>query len=141
MPSFPAPSDAKIRRILTSVQTIALIGASAKPQRPSHEVMAYLQRRGYKVFPVNPGIAGSQLLGETVYARLEDVPRPIDMVDIFREPSALPAIVDSAIAVGAKVLWGQLGVVHAEAAATAQAAGLAVVMDRCPAIEIPRLGL
>jgi len=133
-------SDAEIRDILTSVKTIALVGWSPKPDRPSHGVAAFLKRRGYRVIPVNPGQAGQQALGETVAASLEEV-GPVDMVDIFRRSDLAGAVVDDAIAVGAKVVWMQLGVVDEAAADRARAAGLQVVMDRCPAIEIPRLGL
>jgi uncharacterized protein len=134
-------SDLYLRDILTTVRTIAVVGASPRRGRPSHGVMAYLQRQGYRTIPVNPKAAGSTIHGETCYARLADVPEPIDMVDIFRRSEAAGAIVDDAIAAGAKVVWMQLGVRDAAAAARAEARGLKVVMDRCPAIEIPRLGL
>jgi uncharacterized protein len=104
-------------------------------------VMAYLQRRGYRTIPVNPNAAGGPINGETVYARLADVPEPIDMVDVFRRPDAAGGVVDEAIAAGAKVVWMQLGVRDDDAAGRAEARGLKVVMNRCPAIEIPRLGL
>ncbi|WP_309663300.1 CoA-binding protein [Tabrizicola sp.] len=132
--------DAKIRDILATVKTVALVGWSAKPDRPSHRVAAYLAARGYRVIPVNPGLAGQMALGETVRASLADV-GPVDMVDIFRRSEEAGAVVDEAIAAGAKVVWMQLGVIDAAAAGRAEAAGLQVVMDRCPAIEIPRLGL
>lgn len=132
--------DAKIRDILATVKTVALVGWSPKPDRPSHRVAAYLAARGYRVIPVNPGQAGQLALGETVRATLADV-GPVDMVDIFRRSEEAGAVVDEAIAAGAKVVWMQLGVIHAAAAGRAEAAGLQVVMDRCPAIEIPRLGL
>jgi len=132
-------SDAKLRHILSMVKTIALVGASPNQSRPSYGVMKYLQAKGYRVIPVNPGIAGQDLLGETVYASLGEIPEPIDMVDMFRKPTEAPAIVDEAIAVGAKVVWMQIDVRHDEAAAKAEAAGLEVVMDRCPKIEIERL--
>jgi predicted CoA-binding protein len=103
--------------------------------------MAYLQRRGYRTIPVNPNAAGATINGETVYARLADVPEPIDMVDVFRRTSMAGGVVDEAIAAGAKVVWMQLGVRDDDAAARAEAHGLEVVMNRCPAIEIPRLGL
>jgi len=134
-------SNPDIRAILTSVKTIALVGASANPARDSHHVMAYLQDRGYRVIPVNPGLAGQILLGETVAASLEAIEQTIDMVDIFRASEHVPPVVDSAIAIKAKVVWMQLGVIHKDAAAKAEAAGLQVVMNRCPAIEIPKLGL
>ena len=127
--------------ILESVRTIAVVGASPRPERPSHRVMAYLQRRGYRTVPVNPNAAGDTINGERCYASLAEVPEPIDMVDVFRRPEAAGAAVDDAIAVGAKMVWMQLGVRDDAAAARAEAAGLKVVMNRCPAIEIPRLRL
>ena len=134
-------SDPYLRDILTTVRTIAVVGASPRRGRPSHGVMAYLQRQGYRTIPVNPNAAGTTIHGETCYARLADVPEPIDMVDIFRRSEAAGAVVDDAIAAGAKVVWMQLGVRDDAAAARAEARGLKVVMDRCPAIEIPRLGM
>jgi predicted CoA-binding protein len=134
-------SDDYLRDILTSARTIVVVGASPRRERPSHRVMAYLQRRGYRTIPVNPFAAGGTINGETVYASLAEVPDPIDMVDIFRRPEAAGAIVDAAIAVGAKIVWMQLGVRDDAAAARAEAHGLKVVMNRCPAIEIPRLDL
>ena len=134
-------SDAYLRDILTAVHTIAVVGASPRPHRPSHGVMCYLQRQGYRAIPVNPFATGDTILGERCYARLADVPEPIDMVDIFRRSDVAGAAVDDAIAVGAKAVWLQLGVIDEAAAARAEASGLKVVMDRCPAIEIPRLGL
>jgi len=133
--------DPYLRDILTSVRTIAVVGASPRRERPSHRVMAYLQRRGYRAIPVNPNAAGATIDGETVYARLADVPEPIDMVDVFRRTEMASGVVDQAIAVGAKVVWMQLGARDDDAAARAEAQGLQVVMNRCPAIEIPRLGL
>jgi hypothetical protein len=133
--------DPYLREILTSVRTIAVVGASPRPERPSHGVMAYLQRHGYRTIPVNPNAAGGKIHGETVYARLADVPEPIDMVDVFRRTSMAGGVVDEAIAVGGKVVWMQLGVRDDDAAARAEAHGIKVVMNRCPAIEIPRLGL
>lgn len=132
-------ADSDIARVLSATRRIALLGASHKPERPSHEVMAFLLASGYQVYPVNPGLAGQQLLGCRVYPTLAAIPVAIDMVDVFRQSQYLPAIVEEAIACGAKTLWTQLGVVDAQAAATAERAGLAVVMDRCPAIELPRL--
>jgi O-acetylhomoserine (thiol)-lyase len=132
--------DALIARVLRAVKTIALVGASAKPDRPAHVVMAAMQARGFRVIPVNPGVAGQTLLGETVRARLSDMAEPIDMVQVFRRAEAAPAIVADAMRIGAKVIWMQLGVRHDAAAATAQAAGLTVIMDRCPIIEFERLG-
>ncbi len=136
--SYP---DDYLRDILTSAHTIAIVGASPRRERPSHGVMAYLQRRGYRTIPVNPFAAGGTINGETVYASLAEVPEPIDMVDVFRRPEAAGAVVDAAIAVGAKIVWMQLGVRDDAAAARAEMRGLKVVMNRCPAIEIPRLGL
>jgi predicted CoA-binding protein len=134
------PDDSEIRDILTSVKTIAVVGWSPKPDRPSHGVAAFLKRRGYRVIPVNPGQAGQQALGETVVATLAEA-GPVDMVDIFRRSAEAGVVVDEAIRTGADVVWMQLGVIDEAAAARAKAAGLRVVMDRCPAIEIPRLGL
>ena len=134
-------SDAYLRDILTSVRTIAIVGASPRRERPSNGVMAYLQRRGYRAIPVNPNAVGTTINGETVYAKLADVPEPIDMVDVFRRSEMAGVVVDEAIAAGAKVVWMQLGVRDDDAAARAEAHGLQVVMNRCPAIEIPRLGM
>jgi len=136
--SYPDPY---LRGILESVRTIAVVGASPRRGRPSHGVMAYLQRRGYRTIPVNPNAAGGRINGETCYASLADVLESIDMVDIFRRTQAAGGVVDEAIAVGAKIVWMQLGVRDDAAAARAEAHGLKVVMNRCPAIEIPRLGL
>jgi O-acetylhomoserine (thiol)-lyase len=137
----PVPySDAQLRAILERVRTIAMVGASPNWNRPSYFVMKYLQNKGYRVIPVNPGIAGQTLLGEQAYASLRDIPEPIDMVDVFRAAREAPAIVDDAIAIGAKVVWMQLGIRNDEAAAKAEAAGIEVVMNRCPKIEFGRLG-
>jgi uncharacterized protein len=133
--------DAYLRDILTSVRTIAIVGASPRPNRPSHRVMHFLQRHGYRAIPVNPFAAGSDILGERVYANLAEIGEAIDMVDIFRRSELAGAAVDDAIAIHAKVVWMQLDVRDDEAALRAEAQGLKVVMDRCPAIEIPRLGL
>jgi len=133
--------DPYLRDILTSVRTIAVVGASPRHERPSHRVMAYLQRRGYRTIPVNPNAVGATINGETVYAKLADVPEPIDMVDVFRRSEMAGGVVDEAIAAGAKVVWMQLGVSDDDAAARAEAQGLKVIMNRCPAIEIPRLRL
>jgi len=137
----PIPySDAQLRAILQRVKTIAMVGASSNWNRPSYFVMKYLQGKGYRVIPVNPGIAGQSLLGEKVYASLRDVPEPVDMVDVFRPARDAPAIVEDAIEIGAKVVWMQLGIRNDAAAATAEKAGIEVVMNRCPKIEFGRLG-
>jgi len=136
--SYP---DTYLRGILESVRTIAVVGASPRRERPSHRVMAYLQRRGYRAIPVNPNATGSTINGEKVYASLAEVLEPVDMVDVFRRTEAAGGVADEAIAIGAKVVWMQLGVRDDAAAARAEMAGLKVVMNRCPAIEIPRLGL
>ncbi|CPR19287.1 Succinyl-CoA synthetase, alpha subunit-related enzymes [Brenneria goodwinii] len=133
--------DSDIESVLKTVKTIALVGASEKPMRPSYGVMAYLLEQGYEVIPVSPKLAGQTLQGQKVYASLNDIPQHIDMVDVFRQPDAAYDIAKEAIDIGAKVLWLQLGVVNEQAAALARNAGLQVVMDRCPKIEIPRLGL
>src|SRR5215469_7054698 len=139
-PAPPAYSDAKLRAILSRVRAIAMVGASAHWNRPSYFVMKYLQGKGYRVIPVNPGIAGQALLGEKVYASLREVPEPVDMVDVFRPSRDVSAIVEDAIAIGAKVVWMQLGIRNDAAAATAEKAGIEVVMNRCPKIEFGRLG-
>ena len=136
---IPYP-DAKLRRILADVRVIALVGASSNWNRPSYFVMKYLQGKGYRVIPVNPALAGRELLGQRVYASLRDIPEPVDMVDVFRASDQVDPIVDDAIAIGARVLWMQLGVRNDEAGARAEAAGLEVVMNRCPKIEFGRLG-
>ena len=133
-------TDAEIRDILTRVKTIAVVGWSPKPDRPSHGVAAFLKRQGYRVIPVNPGQAGQEALGETVVATLAEA-GPVDMVDVFRRSEEAGAVADEAVRLGAKVVWMQLGVVDEAAALRARAAGVQVVMNRCPAIEIPRLGL
>jgi predicted CoA-binding protein len=135
------PTETTIRRIFSGPRRIALVGASPRPDRDSHHVMQFLQQRGHRVIPVNPACAGQTILGETVRASLEEVGPPIDLVDVFRRSDAAGEVVDEAIALGARAVWLQLGVIDEAAAARARAAGLDVVMDRCPAIEIPRLGL
>jgi predicted CoA-binding protein len=134
------PSD-YIRNILQSVKTIALVGASANEVRPSYFVMKYLIDKGYEVIPVNPGLAGQQILGQTVYASLRDIPRPVDMVDIFRNSDAAGPITDEALALSPKprVIWMQLSVRNDEAAARAEAEGLQVIMNRCPKMEYGKL--
>ena len=136
---LPYP-DAKIRSILERVKTIAMVGASPNWNRPSYFVMKYLQGKGYRVIPVNPAIAGKTLLGETAYASLRDIPDKVDMVDMFRLAEEAPGVVADAIAIGAKVVWMQLGIRNDEAAATAETAGIEVIMNRCPKIEFGRLG-
>jgi predicted CoA-binding protein len=134
-------SDAYLRDILTGAHTIAVVGASPRPHRPSHRVMRFLQCHGYRAIPVNPFAAGGDLLGEKVYASLAEIPEPVDMVDIFRRSELAGTAVDEAIAIGAKSVWMQLDVRDDAAAARAEARGIRVVMNRCPAIEIPRLCL
>jgi len=136
-------SDAYIAGILNSVRTIAMVGASPNPERPSHGVLRYLLGKGYHVIPVNPGQAGKKILGQTVYARLADIPEPIDMVDVFRASNAVPAVVDEVLALDPlpKVVWMQLGVRSDEAAKRAENAGIRVVMNRCPKIELARLSI
>jgi uncharacterized protein len=133
--------DDYLRDILTSAKTIAVVGASPRSHRASHRVMQFLQARGYRCIPVNPLAMGSEINGERVYARLADIGEPIDMVDIFRRSELAGAAVDEAIAIGAKSVWMQLDVRDDAAARRAEVQGLKVVMNRCPAIEIPRLGL
>ncbi len=133
--------DDGIRTLLSEARTVALVGASDRPDRASYGVMAFLQVQGYRVIPVNPQITGEHLHGEFVFRDLDQIGEPIDIVDIFRNSAAAGEAVDAAIAAGAKAVWMQLGVVNEDAAARAEAAGLQVVMDRCPKIEIPRLGI
>lgn len=134
-------TDAVMAAVLRGTRTIALVGASADPARPSFGVMHFLLGRGYRVFPVNPGLAGGMIQGRRVYGRLADVPEPVDMVDVFRKSEAAGAVVDDALALEPlpRVVWMQLGVRDDAAAARAEAAGLTVVMDRCPKIEYRRL--
>ncbi|WP_303289793.1 CoA-binding protein [Marinobacter sp. SS5-14b] len=138
---MPSNSPDQIRDLLASVRTIALVGASEKTNRPSHEVMEFLQHRGYRVIPVNPRLAGKQVLGETVYADLASLPEPVDMAELFLAPERTDAVIDQAIAENIPVLWLQIGVINEVGAARAETAGLKVVMDRCPKQEIPRLGI
>jgi len=134
-------SDDLIRGILKSTKTIALVGASANDARPSYFVLKYLLGRGYRLFPVNPGLAGQEILGAKVYTSLKDIPEPLDMVEIFRNSAAAGPIVDEALALDPlpKVIWMQLSVRNDEAAAKAEARGLTVIMNRCPKIEYGRL--
>jgi uncharacterized protein len=132
-------SDAYIRDILVSNRTIAMVGASSNTSRPSYFAMKYLQAKGFRIIPVNPGQAGQELLGETVYASLADIKEPVDIVDIFRNSEAALGITKEAIKMGARVVWMQLGVRNDEAAKLAEDAGLKVVMNRCPKIEYGRL--
>ena len=133
-------SDEHIRDVLTTTKRIALVGASNKPARPSYGVMQFLLANGFEVTPVNPGLAGQQVLGRTVVATLDEA-APLDMVDLFRNSAEVEAPVADAIRLGAKTIWMQLGVMDEEAARAGREAGLTVVMDRCPAIEMPRLGV
>jgi len=130
-------ADSDLRQIFETCHTVAVVGCSPHPDRAGHYVARFLQERGYRVIPVNPG--HKELLGERCYATLRDIPENVDMVDCFRRPEHMPSVVDDAIAIGAKVVWMQLGVINQEAANKAEAAGLKVVMNRCPLIDYPRL--
>ena len=132
-------SDEAIAQLLSQAKRIALVGASAKPERPSHRVMQFLLDEGYEVIPINPVLAGQKLLGQTVYAYLADLPTSVDMADIFRDAASLPEVTQEVVDAGIPAIWTQLGVVHSEAERTGLDAGLQMVIDRCPAIEIPRL--
>ncbi len=139
---FANPSDAEIRRILSEPATVAVVGCSNRPERDSLRIAKLLKRKGFKVIPVNPRLAPDALLdalGERCYPDLASIPLPVDIVDVFRRPEYLPQIAMDAVAKGARILWCQLGVVNLEAATLAQAGGIMVVMDRCPAIEYSRL--
>ena len=138
---MPLSSDADIRDLLQGVRTIALVGASDNPLRASNQVMEMLITHGYRVIPVNPRLVGSEIHGQQVHADLSQIEGPIDLVDIFRSADGVGEIVEEAIAVGARAIWMQLGVINDAAAIRAEAAGLKVVMDRCPKIEIRRLGI
>ena len=138
---MPLTADTDIAQLLRETRTIALVGASDRPDRPSYNVMRVLQDWGYRVLPVNPQITGEHVHGEYVWRELGQIGEPIDMVDVFRRPIAAGEAVEEAIAIGAKSVWLQIGVINPDAAARAEAAGLKVVMDRCPAIELPRLNI
>ena len=138
---MPLTADADIADLLTNARTIAMVGASDRPDRASFGVMRFLQEQGYRVIPVNPRITGEHVHGEYVWRELAQIGEPIDIVDIFRKSDDVGPIVDDAIAIGAKAVWMQLGVENAAAAAKAEAAGLKVVMNHCPKIEIIRLGI
>jgi predicted CoA-binding protein len=139
LPAALATSGAAERlRILNAYHTIAMVGLSADEMRPSHFAAIYMQAEGYDIIPVNPRYAGQTILGQPVYASLAEIPRPVEIVDVFRKPEAMPPIADEAIQIGARVLWMQLGIVNGEAAARARAAGLDVVMNRCVKIEHAR---
>jgi predicted CoA-binding protein len=138
---MPLTRDEDIYELLATARTIGMIGASDRPNRPSNGVMRFLQDHGSRVIPVNPQITGEHLFGEFVWRELAQLGLAVDIVDIFRRPLAAGEAVDEAIAIGAKAVWLQIGVINEEAAARAEAAGLKVVMDRCPKIEIPRLGV
>jgi len=140
---YPDYPDALIARVLRGVKTMAMVGASPNESRPSYFAMKYLLDKGFKIIPVNPGVAGKEILGQKVYAGVSDLPAPVDMVDIFRNSQAAGPIADEVIAnkdrLGVRVLWMQLGVINEEAAKRAEAAGLTVIMNRCPKIEYGRL--
>lgn len=140
-PELLSRIDETVIRVLNESKVIALVGASPKPERASYRVMNYMLQRGYEVIPVNPLQKGKEILGQTVVGSLTEIDKPIDMVDVFRNSDAAGAVIDEAISVGAKAVWLQLDVINEAGAARAREAGLDVVMDRCPKIEIPRLGL
>lgn len=137
------PTDDLIREVLSRVRTVAVVGFSANPGRPSHGVARYLANKGYRVIPVNPGLAGQEFLGQRVAASLAEIREPVDLVDVFRRSEEVAGVTDQALALSPTpfAIWTQLGVRDDEAAARAEAAGVRVIQDRCPAIEIPRLGI
>jgi predicted CoA-binding protein len=136
---MPTTSDRLIAEVLRSVNSIALLGASQRPERPSYEVMQFLLSRGYDVIPVNPAIGDTEILGQKVYSSLEEIPRHIDMVDVFRNSSHLSSIVRDIVKQSIGIIWTQLDVIDTEAAQYAESHGIRVIMNRCPAIEWPRL--
>lgn len=138
---MPSNNPDQLRHILETVKTIALVGASEKNNRPSHEVMEYLQAHGYRIIPVNPRLAGQQVLGKTVYADLHALPEPVDMVELFLAPERTDTVIDQAIELNIPVVWMQIGVINEEGATRAETAGLTAVMDRCPKQEISRQGI
>ncbi|PCM43959.1 CoA-binding protein [Marinobacter sp. ANT_B65] len=138
---MPSNQPDQMRAILDRVRTIALVGASEKTNRPSHEVMEFMQQHGYRIIPVNPRLEGQKVLGETVYRDIASIPEPVDMVELFLAPERTDAVIDQAIELKVPVLWLQIGVINEAGAARAEAAGLTVVMDRCPKQEIPRQGI
>ena len=138
---MPSNQPDQMRAILERVRTIALVGASEKTNRPSHEVMEFMQQHGYRMIPVNPRLDGQKVLGETVYGDIASIPEPVDMVELFLAPERTDAVIDQAIELKVPVLWLQIGVINEAGAARAEAAGLTVVMDRCPKQEIPRQGI
>ncbi len=138
---MPLTSDQDIAALLKGAKLIAMVGASDRPDRPSYGVMRFLLSHGYRVIPVNPQLAGEAIQGQPVLATLDEIVEPIDIVDIFRNSAAAGAVIDDAISAGAKAVWTQLGVFNDEGVARGEAAGLKVVVNRCPAIEIPRLGI
>jgi hypothetical protein len=138
---MPLETDAEIRALLERIRTVAVVGASDSPDRPSYDVMKAMQDHGYRVLPVNPRITGERVHGEYIWASLDQIGEPIDMVDVFRRSEDVGDVVEAAIAAGAKAVWMQQGVVNAAAAKRAEDAGLQVVMDRCPKIELRRLGV
>lgn len=139
---MPEPStDDLVREILSETRVIALVGASSDERRDSYDVMRFLLRQGYRVIPVNPTLAGQEILGQAVAPSLAEIDEPVDMVDVFRNSEAAGGVIDDAIGIRAKAVWTQLGVINEAGAQRAREAGLKVVMNRCPKIEIPRLGI